>query len=182
MHVNFISPQTRQGFDGITGLSGAIALYKCIDKEDKVSDKPKMNLAERRAVADYKESTFSKKLQDLHTAAGFPVAVEVDWESIAVSGQQDFYARDDYWTDIFFNPTAKALGEVTADAMGKEALTAELKSIKFHYDEATAPSMAFENGVRFEDGVLTINFKPFSNADYIDDRAKAIRTTLEAAL
>ena len=141
-----------------------------------------MNLAERRAVADYKESTFAQKLQDLHTAVGFPVEVDVDWESLAVSGQADFYARDDYWTNIFFNPTVKALSEVASDSMGKEALTAELKAIKFHYDEATAPSMAFENGVQFADGVLKINFKPFSNADYIDDRAKAIRTTLEAAL
>ncbi len=66
--------------------------------------------------------------------------------------------------------------------MGKEALRDGLKRIRFYYDEATAPIMAYENGVQFTDGNLAINFKPFTNADAIEERANAIVKTLEAGL
>jgi hypothetical protein len=151
-------------------------------EENAMSEKPKMNLAERRAVAAYQESTYAEQLQQIIKAAGFDVAVDVKWETIAIAGQAERYGRPDFWTDIFFSPLVKALAAVTSDAMGKEALAATLKTITIHYDPDTAPGSAFENGVHFEDGGLTINFKPFANADYVDERARAIQNALEAGL
>lgn len=66
--------------------------------------------------------------------------------------------------------------------MGKEALKSSLRTITIDFDDATAPSMAFENGLSFEAGHLTINFRPFNNAECIDARARAIQGALEAAL
>ena len=64
----------------------------------------------------------------------------------------------------------------------KQALAAELKSVRVRYDEATAPASAYADGVQFEGGVLTLNFRPFTNPDDLDARAQAIQQALEAKL
>jgi hypothetical protein len=66
--------------------------------------------------------------------------------------------------------------------MGKQAVRAKLRKIVVTFEEATAPATAYENGVKFEDGVLTLNFRPFTNADDVSPRAEAIRKKLEAKL
>lgn len=147
-----------------------------------MSDKRKLNLAERRAVAAYQENIYADQLQQITRAAGFDVAVDVEWETLALPDQAAHYSRPDFWTDIFFTPLVKALSAVTADVMGREALQGSLKSITLKFDEETAPSMAFENGVHFENSGLTINFRPFANSDHIEERARAIQNALEAAL
>lgn len=147
-----------------------------------MSEARKLNLAERRAISSYQETVFADKVQQIKAAVGADFELDVNWESMAGEGQADRYGHDDYWTNIFFNPVLKALADVAADAMGKEALQDGLKRISFYYDEATAPVMSYENGVKFADGNLSINFKPFSNADAIEDRAIAIVKALEAGL
>lgn len=147
-----------------------------------MSEQRTLNLAERRAIAAYQEETFNGLKAQMIEAVGQDITVDVEWAAIALPEQAERYSREDFWTNIFFVPTVKALSDLGADTMGKEALQGALKRIVFTYDEATAPVMTYENGVSFTDGTLTINFKPFSNADYIEDRANAITKVLENSL
>ena len=71
---------------------------------------------------------------------------------------------------------------ITADDMGKAALQEKLKSVTILYDEKTAPASNYADGLTFEDGKLTINWKPFSNAGDIEPRTKALTTLLESKL
>ncbi len=151
-------------------------------KDGLVSEQRTLNLAERRAIAAYQEETFNGLKAQMIEAVGKDITIDVEWAALALPDQAERYSREDFWTNIFFVPTVKALSDLGADAMGKEALQGALQRIVFTYDEATAPSMAYENGVSFADGTLTINFKPFTNADYIDDRATAIVKELERKL
>lgn len=140
------------------------------------------NLAERRAISAYQDGTYATKLKEIQAAAGFDVPVEVQWDSLALSGQEKNYADEGFWTQIYFTPLSKALAAVGVDELGKEALKDKLENIVVRYDEATAPSGAYADGVTFSAGVLTLNFKPYNNVDDVDARAEAIQKALEAGL
>lgn len=141
-----------------------------------------LNLKERRAIKAYEEKIFPEQLKSVEAAAGFAVPVEVKWESLAVKDQDENYSADWYLTKIVFVPLSKALSAVTADSMGKTALKTALKKIVIHYNKETAPASAYEKGVSFSDGVLTLNFTPGTNADDVDSRAQAIEKVLSAGL
>ena len=66
--------------------------------------------------------------------------------------------------------------------MGAESLKSKLKKVVVTYDESTAPASNYPNGVKFENGTLTINFMPFSNSGDVEPRSKAIAAGLEAKL
>jgi hypothetical protein len=141
-----------------------------------------LNLTDRRAVTAYEQGTYAKFLKDIQAAAGFAVPVEVKWESIALPEQSANYSDDDFWTRVFFIPLQKALAATAADDMGKQALKAKLQKIVIYFDQATAPSKNYAEGVTFKDGVLSINFAPYTNPDDIEDRVKGIQKVLEAGL
>lgn len=115
-------------------------------------DTSPLSLLERRAVQAYETGPFPDLQRRIHEAAGFEV------------------------------PLAAALSQVGSDALGKQALRAGLKSIVITYDEATAPPSNYENGVTFKDGVLTLNFHPYTNTGDVEPRSAAIRKVLEAGL
>jgi hypothetical protein len=141
-----------------------------------------LGLGDRRALQSYQESIFPTQQAAIQKAAGFELPIEVRWDAIALPGQGQNYNLEGFWTNIFFVPLAQALSQVASDNMGKQAVRDKLKKIVLTYDEKTAPASAYENGVKFEGGVLTINFQPFANAHDVEDRAKAIRKRLEAQL
>lgn len=139
-------------------------------------------LAERRAIAAYQSDVYAGQLQAIQAAAGFEVPVEVQWDSLAIPGQAANFGLESFWTDVYFTPLTRALKAVTADDLGKQALAGKLKSIQVRYDEASAPASAYADGVQFDDGVLTVNFRPFTNPDDVDARAQAIQQALEDQL
>jgi hypothetical protein len=139
-------------------------------------------LAERRAIKEYQETKYPALKTQIDSAAGFEAPISVDWEKIALAGDAENYMSDGYLTNIFFIPLIAAFKEVTADAMGKTALKEKLKGITLTYDSETAPSSNYANGLTFENGMLTVNFKPWSNSDDIKERTEAIRTLLETNL
>jgi hypothetical protein len=147
---------------------------------DEAWKPPPENVDDRKAVQAYQESIFPAQQAALHKAAGFEVPIDVRWDAIALPDWGEEYSNENFWTKIFFVPLAQALSEVTSNSAGKQAVRDRLKNIIVTFDEATAPVSRYENGVTFEDGVLTLNFKPFSNATDITDRARAIRKKLEA--
>ncbi len=143
---------------------------------------PALALPERRAIKQYQETKFPEAQKNIKDAAGFDVPLEVKWDAIAKPGDGASYLQDDYWTNIFFVPLAAALKEVSGDAMGAQALKDKLKKVVITYDKDSAPVSAYEKGLTFEGGTLTINFEPFSNSADKEARTKAIKDALEAKL
>lgn len=145
-------------------------------------DSHTLGLAERRAVKEYQEKTFPGLQAQITQAAGFEVAVEVQWDAIAQPGDAAKYASDDYFTNIYFTPLVDALKKITADDMGKQALKNSLKKVVVTYNKATAPASNYGTGLDFESGTLTINFQPYANVSDIAPRADAIQKLLESKL
>ncbi len=139
-------------------------------------------LPERRALKEYQEKKLPELQKSINAAAKFDVSMEVQWGAIAQKDQGDRYMEDDYFTNVYFVPLANALKQITSDAMGAEALKTRLKKVVVTFDEATAPASNYPNGVKFENGTLTINFMPFSNSGDVEARSKAIASGLEAKL
>ncbi len=75
-----------------------------------------------------------------------------------------------------------ALKKITADDMGKAALKKSLQKVVVTYDKASAPASAYDKGLTFESGALTINFEPYANASEVAPRAMAIQKLLESKL
>ena len=145
-------------------------------------DASPLALPERRALQTYQASTFPGLQARIQQAAGFDVPVQVQWEAIAVRGQAASYNEPDYWTNTIFLPIEDALKSIGSDEIGKKALRDTLKGVAVTFDPDTAPASAYERGVTFKDGVLTINFQPFTNVSDRADRVKAIVKVVEAGL
>jgi hypothetical protein len=143
-----------------------------------------LGLPERRALKEYQEKQFPEIQKAVKTAAGFDVPLDVKWEQIAKPGDAEKYKDNVYWGFTIFQPLSLALNAVASDQMGKTALKAKLKKIVVMYDKATAPISNFPNGLKWDAGVLTINFTPNENGreDYLKERADAIRKLLESKL
>jgi hypothetical protein len=139
-------------------------------------------LAERRAVAAYEKDQYpalQKKIQD---AAGFPVPITVDWLSLALPGETEYYTHEEFFLKTIFEPLELAMKDVAQDEMGKEALKAKLKAITIHYADAGISASDYKQRVKFEDGMLDINFRPFTNGADVKERADAIIEALNAKL
>lgn len=141
-----------------------------------------LGLAERRAIAAYRQDTWPAIERGIHEAAGFPVPLEVEWDQIALPGDAAYYGRDDYFGKTIFEPLTAALRSITADAMGRDALRAKLQRIRVRFDEKTAPASNYPNGLAFRDGALDINWRPYSNTADLQDRTRAITQLLERNL
>ena len=140
------------------------------------------SLAERRAIKSYQESVLPDLQNQINSAVGFEIPLNIDWEKIALPGGAENYSNDSYFTNIFFTPLIEAFTTIGSDDLGKEALKAGLNSINITYDPDTAPASNYKNGVSVENNELTLNFAPFSNAADVTQRAEAIVEVLETKL
>lgn len=138
-----------------------------------------LGLAERRAIKNYQDTIFPGIQKDIDAAAAVPLPVEVEWDKIAVPGKAPDFDKPVFWTDIYFTPLIAALKSITADAMGKEALAAKLKKVVITFDDKTAPASNYANGLKFDGGTLTINFRPYSNSGDVKERTRTIQALLE---
>lgn len=139
-------------------------------------------LVERRAISAYQKDKWPAIEKDIQTAAGFPVPIELDIKNLALPGYADSYSSDDYIFKPIVKPLIKALGLVAADDLGRQALKEKLNGIRITFDEATAPSSNYSSGLTFDNGLLVVNWKPFSNADEFDPRVEALTKALESKL
>lgn len=146
------------------------------------SEAAELALAERRGLKAYQDKIWPEQLAAIHAAAGTPIEVEVHWEKLASRGYGQRFLEPDWFTDIYFVPLARALAEVGRDEIGREAIKAKLERIVVTFDDATAPVSTYENGLRFENGTLTVNFRPGENASDVDWRVQAIVALLEKSL
>lgn len=143
---------------------------------------PAVGLAERRAIAAYRQERYPALEAAIQAAAGVPVPVEVAWDQLTIPGDAKHYADEGYFGKTIFEPIAAGLKEVARDQMGREALAGKLKAIRVRFDEKTAPASNYPNGLRFESGTLDVNWRPFSNVADFKDRVEAIVKVLEKNL
>jgi hypothetical protein len=135
-----------------------------------------MGLAERRGVEEFKNNDYPGWKSRIDQAAGYDVPIEVNWEELAVDDYASSYS--DYFPKVYFQPLADALGAIAADDYGKSALREGLSKIVIRNTNEFYSS----SGISFANGVLTFDHKPHANIGDGEDRAKGLRTKLEAGL
>ena len=124
-----------------------------------------MGLQERRALKTFQDGSYQKLMNEINTLAGYSIEFEVNWETLALD-RTDLY--EEGFTKVYFTPLINALKEITADAMGKEALKEALKKVVIRNEGGYYyASQAYS----FNGGVLIIDHQPFSNIDDITDRS-----------
>ena len=141
-----------------------------------------VGLAERRAIAAYRQDKWPPIEAAIRKAAGFDVPIDVEWDQLTIPGDAAHYADDEYYGKTIFQPLVAALNSITADQMGRDALKAKLQRIHVRFDEKTAPASNYPNGLSFANGVLDINWRPYSNTADVEDRTKALTQILEKNL
>lgn len=159
------------------GLAAALPLAPVLAQAQA-----QIGLAERRAMAAYRQDRWPGIEQAIHQAAGFAVPVDVEWDQLALPGHAGHYAEDEFLGTTIFEPLTAALRGITADQIGRDALRAKLRRIHVRYDERTAPPSNYPNGLTFQDGVLAINWRPFANTLDIQPRTQALTQVLERNL
>jgi hypothetical protein len=131
-----------------------------------------MGLAERRAIKAFAEGRYLKLKQEIDTAAGFEVPIEVNWDSIATEGYAELY--EEAFFKVYFRPIIDALKAVAIDDLGKEALQEGLKKITIEDSGSSHPT--------FQAGILTLRYYAIANLDDWMERKKSIQTELEKGL
>ena len=141
-----------------------------------------VGLAERRAIAAYRQEKWPPIEAAIRKSAGFDVPIDVEWDQLTIPGDAAYYANDEYYGKTIFQPLVAALNSITADKIGRDALKAKLQRIHVRFDEKTAPASNYPNGLSFTDGVLDINWRPFANTADVEDRTKALTQIMEKNL
>lgn len=141
-------------------------------------DVSSLALPERRGIKLYQETKLPELQTSINAAARYDVPLDIHWVALAQQGNGENYQNDDFFTNVYFVPLADALKKITGDALGAEGLKAKLKKVVVTYEEATAPTTYYTDGVKFEDGTLTLNFVPFTNPQDKDRRTQAMVSTL----
>jgi hypothetical protein len=136
-----------------------------------------MGLAERRALADFQETHLPALQERIDRAAGFPVALEIHWETLAPEGESRLYAES--WPVVYFEPLIGALESVTRDQLGRQAVQAAVKSVVIQNAKGNYYA---DHWASFENGVLTLDHEPLTNIGDGQDRTKALIAVLESRL
>jgi len=135
-----------------------------------------MGLVERRAAADFQERHLPALMKKVHQAAGFPVTVDVRWDTLSIDGQSDQYAK--CWPDTYFEPLITGLARIAKDDLGRAALKAGVKKVVIQNE---ANNKRPDRWATLEGGVLTLDYLPFNVHDR-PLRADALATLLESKL
>jgi len=136
-----------------------------------------MGLKERRAIKAFEEGDYKKLVSQIQEVAAKQLDVEVDWEDLAVEDMDHLY--ETALPKVYFQPVIMALEKICFDEMGKEALAGGLDKIVIQNKK---DSHLVEGWAELENKVLTLDIKPFTNIDYISERAEALQATLEKNL
>lgn len=136
-----------------------------------------MGLAERRVAKAFQENEYENFLSEIKEVIGKDVEVDVNWDSLSEEGMSHLY--EEAWAKVYFEPVKEALKSICSDDMGKEALNESLTKIIIKNEGDIHYAGKWSS---FEGNVLTLDHKPTTNIDQIDDRAKAVQTLLENSL
>ena len=136
-----------------------------------------MGLAARRLASEFQTKFFPALKEKIDAAAGFPVEMEVRWDTIINSDERFLHQWLEGWPKIYFEPIVAGLKRICVDDMGKEALRGALKKVVVQNTKDSFSS----DWASFESGVLVLDHQ-FSNLDDIKQRADRMVHALEQAL
>jgi hypothetical protein len=136
-----------------------------------------MGLAERRAAKEFREQQFPALEAEIRAAAGFDLALEVDWDSLAKDDYASMYAAS--WPKVYFQPLIESLKSITRDDLGREALAGGLERVVIRN---TTGYYSPYSAITFESKVLTIDHDPVTNVDDVNDRTEHMTKLLEKSL
>lgn len=134
-----------------------------------------MGLAEKRGIAQYQEAEFPGVMKKVAEVVGCELQFDVHWDTIAEPQQAARYSE--LFEKVYFTPLLNALKAIAVDDMGKNALKAGLKKIVIDGSDGSS-----SNNFSFQDGVLTLQHRPFTNIDDVEERSLGIQKLLEAKL
>jgi hypothetical protein len=117
-----------------------------------------MALVERRATAEFQERLYPALLKKIHAAAGYPVPVEVKWDTLAIDKEADKY--NTHWPDMYFEPLVAGLGRINKDDMGRAAIKEGIKKIVIQNENNIRVA---DRWATLKDGVLTLDHLPTTN-------------------
>ena len=131
-----------------------------------------MGLAEKRWAAERKKTDEPSFKAQIFSTLGFDCAIEVDWDGFSENLDEVQYITNEQYG---LNNLVKALGTITADDIGKEAIKGVLKKI------VIIPAKADDTSFNFEDGTITWTaYFGGSSSGYI--YADVMQAKLEKAL
>lgn len=133
-----------------------------------------MGLAERRSVKLFQDDKYTKIKSEIDAAAGFPVEVDVAWDTIAASAEGRAPLLEDSLPKVYFMPIIEAFRAICVDDLGRESLKSGLKKVIVR--ASGTKELSFRNGV------LLIDHNPVSNVDYWGERKKELQEALEQGL
>jgi hypothetical protein len=136
-----------------------------------------LTLAERRIVSEFETGPYPALKTRVEEAAGFPVPMEVHWDTLAVPGESRLYAES--WPSVYFEPLIAGLAAVCRDEMGREALKGALKKIVI---QNTKSCVYGDCWATLADGVLTLDHESLTNSGAIQERTNGLVTVLESNL
>lgn len=136
-----------------------------------------MGMVERRAVAEFQERYYPALLKKIHAAAGYPVPVEVKWDTLALDKEADKY--NTHWPDMYFEPLVAGLGRINKDDMGRAAIKEGIKKIVIQNE---ANNKNPDRWAVLKDGVLTLDHLPTTNVQDRVLRGDKLGTMLEQKL
>ena len=136
-----------------------------------------MGLTEKRAIKAFQDTKYTELVKEINTIAGFPVEFDVKWETLAEPEYSHMY--EEGFTKVYFTPVINAFKGIAVDDMGKEALKESVKKIVIKNESGAYYGSA---AYAFENGVLTIDHKPFTNIDDIQDRSKELEKLLSSKM
>ncbi|GAA4234713.1 hypothetical protein GCM10022291_14790 [Postechiella marina] len=133
-----------------------------------------MGLKENRFTKTFQDEQFPELKAQIIEAASFNVALNIEWSTLFEDRFLHLY--NDSYPKIYFIPLIEAFKAITADNMGKEALTQSLKEIRItNTKDHHNPTHAYT----FANGVLTVDHSPIMNADQVENRTKTLVNLLE---
>lgn len=135
-----------------------------------------MGLAERRAAMEFEASTYPELKKQIHEAAGYPVEIVVDWESLSKESKY-LKSWNRAWPKIYFEPIIEAFKEICADDMGRAALKEKLAKIVVQNKKTSYSGQWSE----IAEGTLTLDYM-FTNVDDVKSRTTVLLKTLMDAL
>ncbi len=134
-----------------------------------------MGLAEKRAINDLTTTKFPQWQKQVQEAAGFPLTLEVKWDTLAVDGYAHIYNE---WETVFITPLVATLRSICGDQMGKDALKAKFNKVVIQNVKDTANPAS---SIDFDGSTLVLDHS-FANVDYHFERSKAWTEALEKVL
>lgn len=136
-----------------------------------------MGLLEKRAIKAFQEGSYLNLVKEINTIAGFEVAFDVKWDSLAIDEYAHLY--EEGFSKVYFTPMINALKEITADDLGKAALKSTLKKVVIKNENNIYYG---DYAYTFDGGTLTIDHSPVSNIDNITERSQCLATLLNKSL